>query len=288
MTQSRFSPYLLLLPSALVIFGFVLYPVGFAVRLSLFRSRGLGGELDFVGLDNYIALFADPLFRQILVQTVVWTILVVGMTMLVAMAIALFLNTRFTGRRVVRAIVIIPWGTSLALSAVMWRWVFEPSIGMVNEILRGLGIIEGNIGWFGHPLLAFGIVVLVGVWVSVPFSTLGILAGLQAIPSSIREAAQLDGAQGTSMVRHITLPMIRPVIGVILILNLIAVFNSFPIIWILTRGGPLNSTDIIVTFLYKNAFTFLDFGLASAMAIIVFLILMIVSMSYIRLIGVRH
>lgn len=288
MNLSRFSPYLLLLPSALIIFGLVLYPVGYAVRLSLFRSRGLGGQLDFVGIGNYTALFADPLFRQILLQTLIWTVLVVGLTMLTAMAIALFLNVRFSGRRMVRAIVIIPWGTSLALSAVMWRWVFEPSIGMVNEILRGIGVIEGNIGWFGSPLLAFGVVVLVGVWVSVPFSTLGILAGLQAIPTSVREAAQLDGAQGFSMARHVTLPMIRPVISVILILNLIAVFNSFPIIWILTRGGPLNATDIIVTFLYKNAFTFLDFGLASAMAIIVFFILMLVSFGYIRLIGVRR
>lgn len=280
---ARAVPYLMLLPSAVLIFGLILYPVVYAIRLSLFRSQGLSGNLRFVGLGNYAYLLTDPEFLQILYQTLLWTVCVVGLTMVLAVAIAIFLNIRFPGRRLLRAVVILPWGTSLALSAVMWKWVFDPNRGMANETLKALGIISTNIGWFNNPPIAFSIVVFVGVWVSVPFSTLGILAGLQAIPNDVREAALLDGAVGWSMVRRITLPLLRPVLGVILILNIIAVFNSFPIIWILTKGGPINSTDIIITYLYKHAFNFLDFGTASAMAVVVFVVLLVTSLTYTRL-----
>ena len=279
------TPYILLLPSAILIFGLIFYPIFSAMSGSLYRARGLRKEETFVGLRNFIDMVQDPVFRQVMWQTAIFASVTIGVTMIVSMGIALLLNKQFPGRRITRAILIFPWATSLGLSAAMWRWVFEPTIGMVNEILRSLALIQEPIGWLGRPDLAFPIVIFVGIWVSVPFTSVSILAGLQSVSQEVIEAAIVDGATGWNLVRFITLPLIRPVIVIVFLLNFVAAFNQFPIIWVLTEGGPVHATEIAATWLYKVAFTFLDFGPASAIAVVVFLLLLIFSIIYMRVVG---
>jgi multiple sugar transport system permease protein len=279
------TPYMLLFPSAVLIFGFILYPIVAALRGSLFRAQGISPVEKFVGVANFQTLFGDPIFQQVLWQTALFASTTIGITMVVSIGVALLLNQRFAGRRVTRAILIFPWATSLGLSAAMWRWVFEPTVGMLNEILRSLGLIQSPIGWLGRPELAFPIIVFVGIWVSVPFTSVSILAGLQSVSEEVIEAAIVDGAIGWNMVRFIILPLIRPVLVIVFLLNFVAAFNQFPIIWVLTEGGPVHATEIASTWLYKVAFKFLEFGPASAIAVIVFVLLLVFSIVYMRVVG---
>ena len=163
----------------------------------------------------------------------------------------------------------------------LYRWALNSELGLVNHTLKNiLHVTSENIGWLATGSRAFPSLIYVGIWVSVPFTTLVILAGLQTVPLELYESGKLDGANRLQRYIHITLPSIKNVLFITIIINFIAIFNSFPIIWVMTEGGPLNSTDILVTFLYKEAFKFLDFGRASAVAVLIFIFLIIISVFY--------
>jgi len=191
------------------------------------------------------------------------------------------LDVQFPMKAVVRSIFILPWATSLALSAMLYRWALNSERGLLNYTLKEvLHVIDQNVGWLATGQTAFPWLIYVGIWVSIPFTTLVILASMQSVPRDLYEACALDGASGIQRYRYITLPSIRPIILITILVNFIAVFNSFPIIWVMTEGGPVNETDIMVTILYKEAFKFLNFGRASAVAVLIFVFLFIISVFY--------
>jgi multiple sugar transport system permease protein len=280
--------YLFLAPTTLLILAVVFYPIFNTFIMSLSEVNAVAQPTKFVWLANYTALFRTPLFWRVLGQTAMWTVLVVGVTTLISMPVALALNMQFRGRRFARALLIIPWAASLMINAIIWRWILDGQYSIINGLLLRLGLIKEPIIWLGEVGVAWAAIIFVGILVSIPFTSFSILAGLQSIPGELYEAARVDGAGFWLGFVHITMPLLRPALIVTTLMNVIYVFNSFPIIWVLTEGGPAYRTDILITYLYKEAFRNGRFGPAAAMAVITFLILLGFSLAFTRLTAERE
>ncbi|PBC06316.1 sugar ABC transporter permease [Mesorhizobium sp. WSM3860] len=281
--QSRVLPYLLTLPSLLLAAVVIFWPVWDLVQISTHDVNRFGQLRAFSGLANFWALAADPDFVAALWRTGLWTVLVVGGALLLSIPVAIILNTDFYGRGLARVIIMLPWAVSLTMTAVVWRWALNGESGMLNSGLMKLGLISQNIQWLASAETAFPMQVLIGILVTVPFTTTIFLGGLSSIPDDLYEAAALEGATPFQQFREITFPLLKPFINIAIVLNTIYVFNSFPIIWVMTQGGPANSTDILVTHLYKLAFRIGKLGEASAVSLVMFIILLIFTMIYVRL-----
>jgi multiple sugar transport system permease protein len=204
----------------------------------------------------------------------------VGITTVVSIPVALALNLTFRGRRFARALLIVPWAASLMINAIIWRWILDGQHSIINGALMSLHIIDQPIIWLGSEQSAWAAIILVGILVSIPFTSFSLLAGLQSVPSELYEAAMVDGAGFWASFWHVTLPLMRPVLVVTTLLNVIYVFNSFPIPWVLTQGSPAYHTDILVTYIYKRAFAEGQFGPAAAMAMLIFLLLLAFSLTF--------
>jgi multiple sugar transport system permease protein len=281
------APLPWLAPSLVLIGGVVVYPVIEMVRTSLTDVNLSGLSTRDVGLRNFRWVIEEDGFGQVLRNTGVWVVLVVGITVLVSLALAQLLNERFPGRRIVRWALIVPWAASLVMTAAVWKWMLNYYYGILNGALGWVGIIDEPIDWLGDPATSFYAMVLVGVIVSVPFTTYVILAGLQGIPHELYEAARVDGAGPWRTYRAIVLPLLRPALLVGVVLNVIYVFNSFPIIWIMTQGGPGRETDTTVTMVYKLAFRDRAIDEAAALSVFNVIALLIVVGVYVALVGRR-
>jgi multiple sugar transport system permease protein len=260
----------LIAPSLLLALFIIGYPVFDLVRTATHEVNRFGQLRDFIGLAHFADLFADPLFWQSLRRTLIWTAGVVLGTIAISVPVAMILNEDFAGRGLARVIVMLPWAISLTMTAIVWRWTLNGQAGMLNATLFQLGVIDRPIEWLATADTAFPMEIAIGILVSIPFTTTVFLGGLSSVPEDIYEAARIDGATGWQRFRHLTLPLLRPFINIALVLNIIYVFNSFPIIWVLTQGGPANQTDILVTYLYKLAFRFGRLGEASAVSLVMF------------------
>jgi multiple sugar transport system permease protein len=281
--QNRFLPYLLTLPSLFLAAIVIFWPVWDLIQISTHEVSRFGQLRASNDFANYGALLADPDFTAALWRTGLWTVLVVGGALLLSVPVALILNTDFYGRGIARVIIMLPWAVSLTMTAVVWRWALSGESGMLNSALLGLSLIDHNIQWLAQAETAFPMQVLIGILVTVPFTTTIFLGGLSSISDDLYEAAALEGATAVQQFREITFPLLKPFINIAIVLNTIYVFNSFPIIWVMTQGGPANSTDILVTHLYKLAFRIGKLGEASAVSLVMFAILLIFTMIYVRL-----
>ncbi len=279
----RNAPLMLILPSLGLAFFIIGYPLWDLVRTSVHEVNRFGILLDFVGLENFVELFADRLFLDSLLRTLVWTVGVVGFTLALSVPIALILNDDFIGRGAARVIIMLPWAISLTMTAIVWRWTLNGQAGMLNATLFHLGLLERPVEWLATANLAFPIEIGVGVLVSIPFTVTVLLGGLSSVPPDIYEAALIDGASGPQRFRYLTLPLLRPFINIAVVLNIIHVFNSFPIIWVMTEGGPANRTDILVTYLYKLAFRFGRLAEASAVSLVMFAALLAFTIFYVAM-----
>jgi multiple sugar transport system permease protein len=282
-TRKLGAPYLLILPSFLLAALIIVWPLKELAEIATHEVNRFGQLRDFAGLANFAALFADPDFIASAWRTLVWTIGVVGGALLVSAPVALVLNGDFYGRGLARVIVMLPWAVSLTMTAIVWRWALSGESGMLNSALRGLGVIDTNIQWLATAATAFPMQILIGILATVPFTVTIFLGGLSSIQDDLYEAAALEGAGPIDQFRYITFPLMRPFINIALVLNTIYVFNSFPIIWAMTQGGPANSTDILVTYLYKLAFRWGKLGEASAVSLIMFAVLLLFTVIYVRL-----
>lgn len=272
-TRNKVEPYLWLLPSALLMTIFVVFPIGIVFRLSfseISKSSVIGG---FVGMDNFREAISQPAFGQVMLNTVIWVVLVVGLSTLIGFILALVLNRRFFGRKLARSVVVFPWATSLVIQASAWNYIIKFEYGNLNNILLNAGIIRNAINWRPSYQVEFLWECGVGIFVTVPFVTFTVLAGLQSISSSYYEAATVDGASMWQEIRLITAPLVRPQITISTVLNIIYVFNSFPIVYTMTKGAPANKTDTLITYLYMLAFYDRKKGPATALSVIGFMIL---------------
>jgi multiple sugar transport system permease protein len=285
-SRTTLIAYLCIAPSALLAAGVIFYPILRTFYASFCEVDRQGNPHAFGTLDNFRALLSSEVFRnQVVPHTVLWTVAVVGVTIAMSLFIAVALNERLPGQRLMRAIVMLPWATSLVISAAVWKWILHPSQGPLNRLLEDWGVIAygQSPAWLARPGLAMAAAIAVGIWVSIPFTSVVLLAGLQSIGDDVYEAGMIDGATGWRRFLHITIPLLRPVLLVAVLLNVIYVSNSFPIIWTLTEGGPANQTHIIVTYLYQTAISQREYGQGYAMAVLTFLALLSFSLIYTRL-----
>lgn len=273
-------PYLMILPSILLALWIIGYPIWDVTRTSLHVVNRFGQLRDFAGLANFEALLADPVFQGAFWRTIVWTVGVVGGTILLSVPIALILNDDFAGKGLARVIVMLPWAVSLTMTAIVWRWTLNGQYGMLNATLFQLGLLDRPVEWLASAEIAFPVEIAIGVLVSIPFTVTVLLGGLSSVPGDIYEAAAIDGATAWQRFRSLTLPLLRPFINIAIVLNIIYVFNSFPIIWVLTQGDPANSTDILVTYLYKLAFRYGKIDQAAAMSLVMFAALLLFTVAY--------
>lgn len=280
MTKEQKIAYLCLLPSLVLMGTVIFYPICNTFVTAFYRVNPFGMRIKFWGWMNFIRLFSREEFWSSLYNTFIWTGGVVGFTVIWSLGLSLVLNEKFKGRSLTRGILLLPWATSLIITALIWRWILNPEYGLLNHFLSQIGLLHGRINWVARWETSFPMMIWIGILVSIPFTTTVFLAGLQAIPLQLYEAANVEGAGSWARFRYITMPLLKPVFTIALLLNVIYVFNSFPIIWAITGGDPADTTHIIVTYLYKVAFFYNDFGLASAMALIVFIILLSFSIIY--------
>jgi multiple sugar transport system permease protein len=269
----------------LLILLVIAFPAVEMVRSSFLRITQTGLATGGNGLTNYQRLLREPALPAVVGHTVVWVVLVVGVTVLVSLPLAQFLDKRFAGRRLVRLALLVPWAASLVMTATVWRYLYEGAYGPLNRVLQDLGLLDQPIEWYKDDRFALWGLIVIGIVVSIPFTTYVFLAGLQTIPGELHEAARIDGAGPWQVYRRVTLPLLRPALLVAVVLNAIYVFNSFPIIWIITGKIPGYDTDTTITFMYKIAFgpgPQLDAGEAAALAVLNVLFLLVVVTLYLR------
>ena len=270
--QSRDGLYafLFLLPALLLGGVFFAYPILNTIWLSFNKVDRFGRIEEFVGVSNFGRVLAEAAFRESLWRTLQWTIGVVAITTVLALFLAVMLNRSFPGRAMVRGLLLLPWAASLVVTTLLWRWMANPDFGAIGRAAESLGLNVGRVEWLANPQLSFPLMMWIAIWVSLPPTTLIILAGLQSIPADIYEAASLDNASGLRVFFDMTLPMLRPILALSILLNVIFVFNSFPIIWVLTEGGPAGQTNTLVTYMYTLGFRLYDMGGAAAVSVIMF------------------
>ena len=281
--RQRLVPVAWLGPSLVLIVGVVVYPAIELVFLSLQKFNAAADDQGFWGLNNFRDLFAEPDLLHVLANTVLWVGVIVSVTVFISLGLAQFLDKEFFGRRLVRLALLVPWASSLVMTSIVWNYIFNYYYGYLNRFLLDLHIISSPVAWTENPNTVLWALIAVGIIVSIPFTTYVFLAGLQSIPGDVYEAAAIDGAGRWQAYRQVTLPLLRPAITIAAILNIIYVFNSFPIIWVMTGNEPGSQADTTITFMYKIAFhTNLDIGEASALGLLNVVFIFIIVGIYLR------
>ena len=281
--NNRALPYILTAPALLFAAVVIFWPVWDIFQISTHEVSRFGTLKAWNNFANYVGMINNPDFMPTIWRSFLWTLTVVGGALLVSIPVAMILNMDFYGRGLARVIIMLPWAVSLTMTAIVWRWALQGESGMLNSALMNLGIISENIQWLARAETAFPMQVMIGILVTVPFTTTIFLGGLSSIPDDLYEAASLEGATLWQQFREITFPLLKPFINIAFVLNTIYVFNSFPIIWVITQGGPANATDILPTHLYKLAFRIGKLGEASAVSLVMFVILLVFTFIYVRL-----
>lgn len=275
-----------LLPTVVLIAGVVLFPAALMIYTSFFKfnNRGIKRSPDPIGLDNYIGpagalTFPGVPVERILLNTVVWVVVVVAVTVVLSLLLAQFLNIEFRGRKALRLFIILPWACSVVMTATVFRYGLQENVGLFNRLMVDTGIIETARAWTKEPTSAFWVAVFVAIYVSLPFTTYTILAGLQAIPDDVLEAAHMDGTNKLQRYGFIVLPLLRPAIAVAALINIINVFNSLPILRLLQETPGFHTGHITTTlmFEYQRA---LGPGVSSALSVLNFVFCLVIIAIY--------
>lgn len=281
---ARLTPLLWLGPAIALICFVVVWPTAIMVETSFEHISPDGFVEGWNGWRNFAYLWQEPELIGILIRTLAWVLFIVAFTMLISLATAQLFNQKFPGRRIARWAVIAPWAASVVMTSIVFRWALDANNGVINVLLHDLGWLKSfnsnAADWLGSPTSAFACMIGVAIFVSIPFTTYALLAGLQSIPDDIYEAARIDGAGVWRRYLEITLPLLRPAFIVALLINVINDFNSFPIIWEMTRGGPGRETATTTVFMYQLKQSYI--GESAAMSVINFLIIICVVALYLR------
>ncbi len=265
-----------LAPALVLLTAVLLYPGLSVLWLSLHRRLLIFDISRFVGLDNFAFLVQDDRFWNALGNTIYFTAVSVTAELLLGLGIAVLLHRAFRGKGLMRTVLLIPWAVPTVVSAKMWEWLYNPDFGLLNYLL-GM-----RVNWLGAPALALHAAIAMDIWKTTPFVALLLMAGLQTIPRELYQAARIDGASPWMVFRRITLPLLKPVILVVLIFRTLDAFRVFDAVYVLTGGGPANSTETLSIYAYKVLFQTLQFGYGSAIAVTVFLFVGLISLLYVR------
>ena len=278
--ESR-SGYFFTLPALLVVFSLIIYPLGYAIFISTQRTN-LISEWEFVGARYYAQLLTDPEFLNSLKISLVFAFFVVVGNFVVGLLLAVILNQNIKFATFFKIILMLPWLLPEVVVALIWKWLFNPTYGLINYILNSIGIIDSDVSWFDSSASALAGVIFVATWKGYPIVMIMMLAGMKNIPQERYEAAAVDGASRLQQFRHITLPGLRPIFLVTLILETAWWFKHFTIIWLMTSGGPAGATKVVSIDIYQQAFANFNFGLAAAESVIILSILLTASYIYSR------
>ncbi len=273
--KGRWLPWLLLLPTLLILGVFSYYPAAETLRLSVFRANIVVGNEQFVGLENFTTLLSSPVYHQVIVQTLVFVALVVGLGLMTALGLAWLASKPISGAKLYRLLLIYPYALSPAIAGTLWLFLFNPEVGPVNNLLGTLFGIQPR--WLDQPFLAFALVVVASVWKGLGYNIVFYLAAIQNIPLEVMEAAQIDGASPWQRFWRVALPLLSPMTFFLVFTNIIAaLFDSFGLVNILTRGGPVYGEAGITTFLvyqlYEDGFRSFKTGAAAAQAVLMLLL----------------
>ena len=272
--------YFFILPAALMLLAVIIYPAIYSLKLS-FTSESEA----LYSLTNYAELFRDALFWQAFRNTLLFVGVVVTLHLVIGFSIAMALNTRIKARLLFRLIVLLPWTVPDVVAGITWKWIYDPVYGALNDLLSRLNLIDAPILWLSDPKLAMASIIFADIWRGFPFVMLILLSGLQAIPKELYEAAKIDRASGFQSFRYITLPSLKKIVGVALALDIIWEFRRFGLVQTMTQGGPGHQTEVFSTLIYKEYFQFFRFEYASAIAVIMSIILLSFSLPYIWMIS---
>ena len=276
--SDRRTGLLYLSPAVVLLGGTTIYPAIWVFWLSLQHRIPIFGISQFAGLDHYAFLAIDPRFWNALRVTVTFTVVSVALELGLGLLAALLLRSQSMGRQIALSLLLLPWALPAVVTAKMFEWLYHPTAGLVNVLLGG-----HRLNWLGDPHLALAGVILADVWRTMPFVALLCYARLLSISPDVYEAAQVDGADGLAAFRRITLPLLRPVLLIALLFRTLDALRAFDIMFVLTGGGPANTTETLTVYAYRSLFQTLQLGLGSAIAVTVFLLVMLVACGYLTM-----
>jgi multiple sugar transport system permease protein len=275
----------LIIPSAIIIFGVMLFPMIYSLFMSLSKIDFENNTMKFVGLSNYLFLFQDANFISSILTTLYFAVITVFFEIVLGICMALVLNKDFKGCGFLRGVMILPWALPSVVNAVMWKWIFNANYGALNALLSQLHIISHYHVWLGQPFSALVCVIYANVWKETPYVVLLTLAALSNISGELYEAARVDGSSAWHSFWKLTLPLLKPILTVLLISKTIWALQTFDLPYILTGGGPSNSTELISLYIQKTALMFTQFGYGASMSYVLMLVTFVLCMMYIKLIS---
>ena len=278
--KKKLSLYGLIMP--VIIFMIIVYgyPLLLTFKYSFQEVSLIGGENTFIGFRNYIRVLTDEKFYNTLILTVKWAVFTIAIKIVIGFIMALLLNGELYFKKALRFLILIPWAIPQVVVAILWTWILDGQYGYLNYYLQKFGFVEEVIRWLSDPNLALISTSIVDAWIGIPLITMIFLSGLSSIQDSLYEAAKVDGANLFQRLTYITFPIMRKVVFIALTLTTIWTFNSFNIIYVLTGGGPMDATETMMIKIYHEAFGKYNLGMSSTLSVIVFIILIILSISY--------
>ncbi|MBQ7126397.1 sugar ABC transporter permease [bacterium] len=274
--KQNISAWIFILPAVLGTFIFIIIPVIYSFGLS-FTKWDLLNPIEFVGFQNYKTLFSDSLFYKILLNTVVFALSTSFLGVIIPLVLASILNTKIRGSEFFKTAYFLPFITPMVVIGIVWTWIFDPNIGFLNQILHN------NINWLYDSKYAMPAIIIVSVWKLIGYNMIIFLSALSGVSQSLFEAAKIDGANSLQIFKNVTIPILSPTIFFVIIITAISSFQVFDLIYLMTQGGPLDSTNVLVFSIYKNAFEYFNVGYASATAYVLFLIILILTLVQWRL-----
>jgi multiple sugar transport system permease protein len=277
--------YLFLLPAVVFVAVFYVYPILLNIVMSLERYTAksfVSGEAPFIGLGNFNRMFSNPDFTVALQNTLLFTLGSLVFQFIIGLALAVFFNQKFPLSGLLRSLFLLPWLAPILASGAVWVRLFDLDYGVINFVLRSLGLIQQPLAWLIDPHLAPISVLIANIWIGIPFNMVILYGGLQDIPDTLYEAAMIDGASAWQKFRYVSWPLLRPVSTVVLLLGLIYTLKVFDVIMSITRGGPANVSQTLNTWAYSLSFTSLDFGLGAAAGDILMLVVLVFGLIYLR------
>ena len=272
MTRETKQAYLFVAPAGTLVALLALIPLIAVVWMSFRRVMPVFGIDRWASLANFVHLLSDSRFWSSLGTTLYFAVVAVTVEIALGLAIALLLHRSFSGRGLARTAVLIPWALPTVVAARMWEWIYNPDFGIMNYLLQKLSLLTGPVSWLGDPFWAIHAAILADVWKTTPFAALILLAGLAAIPPDLARAARVDGGRSFRVFFEITLPLLRPALVVTALFRFLDSFRIFDAIYVLTGGGPANTTETLAVYIYKVIFQTLRFGYGSAIAVAMFLL----------------
>jgi multiple sugar transport system permease protein len=281
--KTKSLPYLLVAPMVLMVFVVIILPIIRTVWMSFFDWYLARPDVHpFVGLKNYVTLLKDPVFLKSVNVTTIYVVITVLVRFIAGMGIALLLNFTFKGRGIARSLLIIPWAVPEVVAALIWIQMLDYQYGIINYWAMNLGIIDEPMKWLASTSLALPAAMIVNIWKGTPWAAIMLLAGLQSIPQSLYEAAEIDGASLWNKFWHVTVPLLKPISLTVFLLLVIWTMKDFAIVYVLNKGGPANATQVLTIFIYQKAFQGLRMGVASAAGVMLLVASMVFTVVYLK------